>query len=167
MFDTPSLIALLALTSGAYQDWKGRTATNLTWTAALAIALPFLLAEPLTTGWNAVAWRWGTAALVSALAFTLWTVGQMGAADSKAIMLTSLLLSPYSYWNPDQASFIPAVDALLPSLLLAEAWRRMARMQGTPFLVILAPVTALTLAFGGLLWWPLIWIARLLQVSIQ
>lgn len=157
--ETLWLIGLASLWLGAYQDWKGRTVKNGVWLTALILAAPLIIMEAWTNP-EAWAWRMATAAIVSGTAFLLWYARQVGAGDAKAIMIAALTLSPWGYWQPDAAQFVPILDALVVGLLITEAWRRLGRHSGTPFLVVLAPLTTLTAAVGGLLWWPLVWIRQ-------
>lgn len=155
-------VGLAVLWLGAWLDWRGRSVPNKIWVYALAALAPVLLVEAWT---DTAGFLWRLAATIPAAmaGFTLWLGRGMGAADAKAIMVGGLCLSPVGYWNPDLASFIPILDALATGLILAEAWRRLGRMQGTPFLVVLAPLATLSLVAGGLLWWPFVWLARIIH----
>lgn len=159
------LIGLGSLWLGAWQDWRSRTVTNRIWQIALALSLPFLLWE-LFRDPMASLWRLASAGLTGALAWALWQGGQLGGADAKAVMVAGLLLSPFGYLEADAARFIPILDALLTGLILAEAWRRFGQHQGTPFLVVLAPLATLTLVVGGLLWWPVVAIGRIMEAAL-
>lgn len=155
-------IGLASLWLGAWLDWRGRSVPNNVWLWAALIAAPFVLAEAFHS-LEAWAWRMGTAVIITGLAFFLWYGRVLGAGDSKGIMLAGLTMSPWDYWNPDAASFVPIIDALIPALILAEAWRRTGRMTATPFLVVLAPLATATVLIGGLLWWPIVWLKLLLS----
>lgn len=160
------LIGLASLWLAAWHDWRARSAPNIIWSSALWLAGPFLAWE-LFTDPMAMAWRLAAAAVAVVVAWILWRGGQLGAGDAKAIMVAGLLMSPVGYLEADAARFIPILDALLACLLIAEIWRRVGRHQGTPFLVALAPLATLTVAVGGLLWWPVVWLADLVQFAVN
>lgn len=101
------------------------------------------------------------ALLVTAVAsFALWLGKQFGGADAKAIMISAALIDPVTYWNPDSARFLAAIDALALALVVGEAWRRWKRYEAIPWLVAYTPSLAAVLVLGGLLWWPIVILAR-------
>lgn len=150
---------LAVLVVAAALDYRTRRVPNAVWIVGAIVGAPLAAWE--LRGAGASIWIHAAAAAgVAALAWTLWRAGQFGGADAKALILVAVAWSPVGYWQPDAARFVPALDALAPALLAAEAWRRRREWSSTPFLVPFAATSLLSASLGGLLWWPFVAVAR-------
>lgn len=154
-------ISLAAMAYGAWSDLKTRTVPNKAWTRTAMLATPLLVWE-LFTAPLAFLIRLATALPFAAIVLVLWRTKSFGGADAKAFILLAVLLSPVGYYAPSAARIYPALDILVPSLLANEAWRRITRSPATPLMVPIAASTALAAMFGGVLWWPFVWLSRLI-----
>jgi len=155
--------ALATITFAAHTDWRTRRVVNAYWIPGLIIAGLLLTIEMIHggqaatwTSWHPAITRLLAGTVTAGVAGALWYTGHLGGADAKATIMIGALLSPTGYWSPTDGQFIPALDALLPALIIAEIWRRHANVQSTPFLVSYGACLWATAAIGNLLAWPVI-----------
>lgn len=160
------LFWILAISVGAvaaWKDWKYREVPNGLWILGLALATPLLLMELWETPIDS-AIRLGCAIVFFAVLLGLWFVGTFGGADMKGFAFFGLVLSPVGYFSPWQSKFFPALDVLVTSLLLAEILRRILKERRLPLFAVAQWPLLLVYSVGGLAWWPIVWLLRVLFV---
>lgn len=154
-------VIIIGLVAAAWLDWRTRTVPNPVWYVMLAAMVPSLVKEVGEGGWG-----WGIHAMIAmawaVIMIALWRGNMFRAGDAKGLIAMGVASPLVGYYAPMEARFFLPFDALPVALLVGEAWRRLGNHRTVPFFVVLLPVTLITMTFGGLLWWPFIWLIQIL-----
>lgn len=107
------LVALM-LAGGSILDLRSRRVPNRYWFPFVALAALFLLRDAVVLGLPALAFPYGSAALLAGFLYLLWRFGLFGGADAKALMVAAFL-APHPLADPIVPRF-PALPMALDAL---------------------------------------------------
>lgn len=159
-----NLLWLLAFGIGgfaAWRDWRTHSVPNWLWLLGLALAAPLLLLEAFKEPLHALI-RWGCFLGFLAATWALWRTGNFGAGDAKGFSFFALILSPVGYFDVWHGKIYPALDVLVTAMVLAEIFRRITKRDNLPFFTVSQWPLMLAPVAGGLLWWPIVALLRLI-----
>lgn len=163
---TIGLIAtvLATFTIAAVLDFRARRVPNVLWVLALLVGTPFLVWSWIMDP-SAILVHLVSAAAVTVASVLLFIGKAFGGADAKGVMVLGLLWPPILF-DPSAAMIHPALDAVIPALIVGHVALRWTRLQSFPFYLALTPITMVWLAIGGVLWWPFVWFSQWISSQI-
>lgn len=143
-------------------DLRYRCIQNRLWVLALAFMAPVLawgaITAPLDFLVRFLVWLAWSASLVF-----LYRFNAFAGADAKGLIILGLAYNPLDYYEPLQGMIWPPLDALAPSLLIGGLIAHWKKSLKFPFYAVFSPILVIATYSGGILWWPIAWLARILD----
>lgn len=137
---THSLLLVTVLVVAAVLDAKNLKVSNKVWLIASPLALSGFIINSHQGAAPFLVIAWGLGFMITAFAF--WSLGFMGGADAKAIIILGWALP---IWNI-QDNWLPSLLIILILAVAISSMIHWIRPQPHPFFLILSPITI------GILW---------------